>query len=480
MLDEDLTQYEIAFFHQLLQEFFAARKLAQTPNPALVHVEWAVKKVRPTLDETLAGLADGDPLPLLPQTGWEETTLTAAPMARDSNAFIRDVMAHNLPLAGRCAASAEVSLDPGLKREIQDALIARTQDMKADLRARIAAGLALGELGDPRFERRTGPHGEYLAPPMVDIPAGTYPIGLDNGPYDDEEPAHTVELDAFQIGTFPVTNAEYALFMAAGGYEDEQWWDTGEALAWLRGEGSTEGSKQQWRDNKKTLEGMSEDDIRDWVTQGRITSEQARSWITIRNWTDERFEQQLEEWYPSGQTYRQPEYWNDMRFNNPAQPVVGVTWFEARAYCRWLAAQTGQDFGLPTEVQVEAAARGKEGRLYPYGPTFDVSRSNTFESHLRRSTPVGIFDNATPEGAYDLSGNVYTWTTSIYDQEQYPYPYQAEDGREDPNVPSARRVVRGGSWNLSLDLARAVFRDWSDPVVRDNYLGFRVCRPPSR
>ncbi|HLG17393.1 MAG TPA: SUMF1/EgtB/PvdO family nonheme iron enzyme [Blastocatellia bacterium] len=493
VLDEDP---KITFFHQLLQEYFAARRLAKEPNPALVHVEWAVEKVSPTLADALAGLADGDPLPPLPQTGWEETTLTASPMAgpmaptgKDPQGFIRELIPHNLPLAGRCAASPEVSISDDVKREIQTALIARTQDQRADLRARIAAGEALGLLGDPRFEPRTGPHGDYLLPPLVEIPGGTYPMGDDKGDYQDEKPAHTVDLAPFRIGQFPVTNAEYALFMAAGGYDDEQWWDTPESLAWLRGEASTEGSKQQWRDDRKTVQGWSEDYIRDLVTQKRWTSERAENWITWRNWPDERFEQALNESFPSGQTYREPSRWDDTRFNNRAQPVVGVTWFEARAYCNWLTAnvrgisEKGEKvFRLPTEAEFEAAARGKKGRLFPYGKTFGVSRSNTFESHIRRTTPVGIFDNATPEGAVDLSGNAYTWTLSIYDQEQFPYPYLSDDGREDIYQTGVRRVLRGGSWNFNHVNARAVYRDFDHPAIRDYNVGFRVVvvvRPPS-
>ncbi|MCB0176020.1 MAG: NACHT domain-containing protein, partial [Anaerolineae bacterium] len=110
VLDEDIARDELTFFHQLLQEYFAARQLARTPDPNLVHRDWAVWTVTPTLAETLADLADGDPLPPLPQTGWEETTLTAAPMAPDPIAFIRDLIPHNLPLAARCAASPEVGL----------------------------------------------------------------------------------------------------------------------------------------------------------------------------------------------------------------------------------------------------------------------------------------------------------------------------------------------------------------------------------
>lgn len=485
VLDRDVAQGEILFFHQLLQEYFAARRLAKKPDPQLLHVEWAADGVRPALKDTLAGLASGDPLPPLPQTGWEETTMTAAPIAKDPQAFIRALIPHNLPLAARCAASPEVRITAEFKREIQDALIGRTQDARADLRARIAAGEALGEIGDPRFERRTGLHGDYLLPPLVDIPGGTYPMGDDGGNSADEKPAHTVELAPFQIGQFPVTNAEYALFSAAGGYEDKHWWDTPEALAWLSGEASTEGRKQQWRDDRKTFQGWPEYRIPGLVRQNRITPEQAEDWTTIRNWSSERFEKWLDENFPSGKLYRQPEYWDDTRFQNKSQPVVGVTWFEARAYCNWLTANAlanDKIFRLPSEAEFEAAARGKMGRPFAYGKNFDVSRCNTFESHIRRTTPVGIFDNATPEGTFDMSGNAYTWTLSIYDQEQFPYPYKRDDGREDIHKTGVRRVLRGGSWLNSHVSARAVYRSLNLQSYRNYNVGFRVVcvvRPPS-
>jgi len=481
VLDEDKDV--VLFFHQLLQEYFAARQLAKAPNPALVHVEWQADKVAEALADTLAKLADGDPLPPLPQTGWEETTLTATPMARDSAAYIRDLMDRNLSLAARCAASSEVKIPADLKRQIQDALITRTQDRKADLRARIAAGEALGLIGDPRFVRRTGLHGDYLLPPLVEIPGGTYPMGVNKSEYEDEKPAHTVELPAFQIGQYPVSNAEYKLFIDAGGYEQEQWWDTPDALAWLRGEGSTEGSKQQWRENRKTIQGWPKDHISSLVKQNRITSKQAEDWTTIGNWTEQEFEKWLDENFPSGKLFRQPEFWDDARFNNPAQPVVGLTWFEARAYCNWLTANAAEDrqYRLPTEAEFEAAARGKKGRMFPYGDQFDANRCNTFESHIRRTTPVGVFDNATPQGAFDLSGNAYTWTLSIYDQERFQYPYRSDDGREEVSTTNVKRVLRGGSWFYLQVIARAVSRNFNLPAGRDFGIGFRVVvfRPPS-
>lgn len=90
------------------------------------------------------------------------------------------------------------------------------------MRARIAAGEALGWLGDPRFKRQPGKFGAYLQPPLVEIAAGAYPIGTNHPEDDDEKPEHQVQLAAFQLGQYPVTNAEYKLFIEAGGYDDER------------------------------------------------------------------------------------------------------------------------------------------------------------------------------------------------------------------------------------------------------------------
>ncbi|NBO65533.1 MAG: TIR domain-containing protein, partial [Acidobacteria bacterium] len=412
ILDEDISkEEELSFFHQLLQEYFAARQLAHEPNASLVHVEYEVGKVAEPIEKTISQLAAGDPLPPLPQTGWEETTATAAPMAREPVGFIRALMPHNLPLAARCAASPEIPESSALEKlkvEIRQELIERTRSMGVDLRARIAAGEALGVIGDPRFERQTGRHGEYIAPPLVEIPGGSYPIGDDQSGYDREKPAHIVELESYRIGAFPVTNAEYRCFIEAGGYEDEQWWDT-EAARYWRKAGGAEGSRQTWRDTRRIFQAQwSEAELRALATEGRVSAEEAELYVNVKTWSDEEFNNWLLETFSEGEVYREPQFWNDKRFNHPMQPVVGVSWFEARAYCNWLTATAGLEgkiFRLPTEVEFEAAARGKEGREYPYGSEFDPDRCNTFESHIRKTTPVGIIDNATPEGAYDLSGN---------------------------------------------------------------------------
>jgi len=479
VLDKELAGLagpEIFYLHQLLQEYFAARIMARKPEPERLTVAWHVDEVMPVLETLTAELAVSDPLPGLPATGWEETTLLAAALSSEPERFVGELMAVNLPLAARCAALAEVAVSSQLVADLQSALLERIGDSGADLRARIVAAEALGELGDPRFTRCDGPHGAYLQPPLAAVAGGVYKIGEDESQYDSEKPAHEVEIAPFEMSLFPVTNAEYALFMEAGGYTEDNWWQTEGALAWRRGEGDNEGSKAYYRDIVNQLKPLTDEAIQD---APNVTPEQVDLMLWLKQATPEELEAQLEEEFPAGKIITRPEFWQDGRFNHPAQPVVGVSWYEARAYCAWLSAQTGKIFTLPTEAEWEAAARGQERRQYAYGEAYDNGRCNTFETHLRRTAPIGVFPGGqTPEGIADLSGNVWEWTTSLFQ----PYPYDAADDRENSQDDGGRRVLRGGSWSRDQDLARAAFRNLSSPVYRGYHYGFRVVvlrRPPS-
>jgi len=430
-------------------------------------VAWRADAVRPTLEEVRASLPDSEPLPLLPGTGWEETAIMAAAMAKAPGELVESLIEPNLVAAGRAAAEVEVSAE--LAGRLRWALVARSREPEADLRARIAAGLVLGELGDPRLERRKGEFGAYLLPPLVEIPGGRYRIGSDEGIRDNESPKHEVELGGFALGQFPVTNAEWALFMEAGGYEEERWWETEVAKGWRRGEGTSEGPKQQWRKNRKFIQENLED-IRKWPEQGRVTSKQLEAWETIAGWDESRFEEWLDESFPGGR-HTEPRFWNDQTYNHSTQPVVGICWYEAHAYLAWLSVQTGRAFRLPTEAEWEAATWGADFRRYAYGTDFDAARCNTFETHLRRTCPVGVFPGGdTPEGVADLTGNTWDWTSSLYK----PYLYDPTDGREAPDD-EGRRVLRGGSWSNDRGGARAADRDVVPPGSRFVTVGFRLC-----
>ena len=433
VLDEDPAADEVLYRHQLLQEYFAARVLAHEPNPTLVAAPWQAAEITPGLHEILASLPPGETLPALPATGWEETTVLAAAMADEPEAFIRALMPANLVVAGRAAnlPTVRLKLSAAFLDELRWALVARSRDSAADLRARIVAGLALGNLGDPRFERRAGPHGLYLRPPMVAIPGGEYPIGDDDSLEWDGEtahqdaPRHTIALQAFAIGRFAVTNAEYACFMGAGGYEDERWWATEGARAWRSGAGTAEGAKGNnrwwWREFRAHPERLAK-----VIEEGRMDEATALRWQGWVALDEAAFEAALAEKWPGGR-FTEPLFWQDARYNNPAQPVMGVCWYEARAYCAWLTAQTGLGFSLPTEVEREAATRGRTGRRFAYGEAFDPLASNTFATHVKQPSPVGIFvEGDTPEGASDLAGNSVDWTSSLYgrdeDETVYRYP----------------------------------------------------------
>ncbi len=166
---------------------------------------------------------------------------------------------------------------------------------------------------------------------------------------------------------------------------------------------------------------------------------------------------------------RQPEVsWDDPQWHIANHPVVGVTWYEAYAFCRWLSAKTGQEIRLPTEAEWEKAARGTDGRIYPYGNTFDPSKGNTSETNIGRTSAVGIFtDGASPYGVLDMSGNVWEWCQSKY-ASSYQFPEDNDGNGTDV------RVLRGGSWRINLDLARAAYRRDGSPYFGGNNIGFRV------
>lgn len=483
VLDEDTAQGEILFVHQLTQEYFAARHLAVTPEPGHVRTEWEAPKIIPPLVEVLESLGPGETLPALETTGWEETALLAGAMAADPDAFVRGLMGTRLELAGQCAVQPEVHarLSPDLLGELRSALVERSRAPGAELRARIAGGLALGPLGDPRFDRRTGPDGDYLLPPMVEIAGGYYSIG-ENEPFEymgvidrDHVPRHEVKIEPLMLGRFPVTNAEWAAFMQAGGYEDERWWATPASRRWWSGAGTADSARSNLRHWWERLTPAKLDEL---LESGQWTEDIYERWKTRLAMDEAELEEHLLEQYPGGKL-RAPGAWDDDRFTNPAQPVVGVSWFEALAYTRWLSAQTGAEYRLPTEAEWEAATRGRDARSYAWGDGFDPLRCNSAPTRVGRPTPVGVFpDGDTPEGLSDLTGNVNEWTVSHFGtgaEAEVRYPYLAGDGREDLSAGSdVLRVLRGGSAHSDPVVLHSAVRHGNRPGSRSYEAGFRV------
>ena len=157
-------------------------------------------------------------------------------------------------------------------------------------------------------------------------------------------------------------------------------------------------------------------------------------------------------------------------------PVVCISWVDAMTFCSWLSRKIKKLVRLPAESEWEKAARGTDGRIYPWGNKWDSRRLNCSENTFGETTPVGKFSPTgdSPYGCSDMAGNVWEWTLSITGE----YPYQRADGREDLNNQEAPRVLRGGAFNFRQRYMRCTARAWYTPDTRDIY-GFRIVMPLS-
>jgi formylglycine-generating enzyme required for sulfatase activity len=188
---------------------------------------------------------------------------------------------------------------------------------------------------------------------------------------------------------------------------------------------------------------------------------------------------QFQAFVHAGDGYRQERWWKGLhedaleQWNEGANepyvpfdnhPRESVSWFEAMAFCKWLSFRLGYEVKVPTEEEWEKAARGADGRIYPYEGEYNPAKSNVYDGGIGQTSAVGAFpDGASPCGALDMSGNVFEWTRTEYD---------TRNSGDDASA--AARVLRGGSFFGNDDLSRAAYRYLDEPYSRSNYVGFRL------
>ena len=474
---------EVRFYHQLLQEYFAARELLRRFEAGEdVQPLWQAPRRQDEMPAAQVG--EWDALPEPPSTGWEVTTLLACGLSQNPAALIQALRPVNPALAGRCLAEAGVPDLGETAQAVRQDLLVEIADPQMHLRARLQAGFVLGRAGDPRFAPQEINGVRLILPQLLAVPGGSYLIGSADGDkdaYDDEKPPRSLELAAFSIARWPVTNAEFACFIQAGGYQEPRYWQTDLARRWLSGEDVTGGPMTWWIERWQWLKSTP-----DWRKRlentGNFSPSDLETWDWIAGLSEEELRSEVVQSI-SGKSRQQPAFWQDERYNNPSQPVVGVTWFEACSYCAWLAEVTGRVYRLPGEAEWEAAARGLplspgrkkslSARHYPWGDDWDPAKANTLEGRALRPSPVGVYAAAGgvgPFGAEDQSGNVWEWTASLY----RPYPYQPEN--DDPHA-EGERVLRGGGWNYARRNARCASRLQLVPGDFTDSVGFRAISP---
>ncbi|MDJ0840186.1 MAG: SUMF1/EgtB/PvdO family nonheme iron enzyme [Acidobacteriota bacterium] len=265
------------------------------------------------------------------------------------------------------------------------------------------------------------------------VPPGTFTMG-------DEKQSRQVQIShGFLLGRFPVSNREYRVFMESGGYKTRAWWSP-EGWSWLN---------------------LSPKEFQDWYRQ-------------------EGFPEGLEEYFRPEQ---KPHWWENKTFNHPDQPVVGINWWEAEAYCRWLTGKFNEELPpwwfanqvvcLPTEAMWEYAAGGEEGRVYPWGKEPPTDQHANFGGKVGKPTVFGKYPRgATPEGVHDMAGNVWEWCCDYWDD---ALPGSRESVSIDPVTTNkaSGRVVRGGSWFYVAGSLRAAVRNGDFAGNRDWFIGFR-------
>jgi len=427
-----------SFTHQPFQEFLAAVYLADLTGS----VEAAATELE----------RDGR----IAQTWWEEVTLlllgylgfSRPHLAGELSARLARLPQDHAPAwphvddATEMAAAERVAAAlaerrgsmPFVEEQIAKRLTQLVEDptLTAPARIRAAAGRALSHLGDPRDG--VGLHKATGIPEIVwcPVPSGPFLMGStehDSGAFPGEFPQHTEKSisEPYLIARWPITNAQFQAFVDdPEGYRNGQLWTQ---------------SGLEWRGDR------------------------------------------------SG-----PKKYGDA-FDVPNHPAVRVTWYEAVTFCQWLMLKLSRldkllvwrdkqvreaplkrgtlRVRLPTEAEWEKAARGTDGRSYPWGDEFYADKCNAAEAGVGSTSAVGVFPaGSSLYGCQDMAGNVWEWCSSKWAKDYRGYEGAAED-RENLEG-DAPRVLRGGSWDYSQGLARCAVRGWVNPDLWGWGYGFRV------
>ncbi len=191
-----------------------------------------------------------------------------------------------------------------------------------------------------------------------------------------------------------------------------------------------------------------------WIGKYPVTNKQYQVFVEEANW-------------------KRPSGWssNKVSKEKAEQPVGWVSWYDAEAFCKWLSEKTMKKIGLPTEAQWEKAARGTDGRIYPWGNQAPSTKFANYDGKVGGAIPVGIYPaGASPYGALDMAGNGWEWVADWCN-----VTYYSQSPTDNPAGPIAGefRILRGASWISPKNMIRSAFRNWDNPTKDYSDFGFR-------
>ncbi|MDQ3803267.1 MAG: SUMF1/EgtB/PvdO family nonheme iron enzyme [Acidobacteriota bacterium] len=300
------------------------------------------------------------------------------------------------------------------ERQHQETLAYLLQLLDPSEKTRPAAPEATG---GPDSRRTSAP--SQTPADMIAVPEGSFRMGAawDSFAYDNEYPARDVFIPAYKIARLPVTNEEYAHFVAEGGYGRREFWGE-EGWGWREREG--------------------------WACPLYWRRDGEHCWAARRMFEEGALEAD--------------------------HPVAGVSWYEAEAYARYARKR------LPTEAEWEKAASwdGARKRRYAWGDAEPSDHLCNFGARRWGTTPVGLFPaGASFYGCLDMTGNVWEWTADPFEGfpgfEPFPYPEYSETWFDGDH-----RVLKGGSWATSASVLRTSFRNFFRRPFRIAFAGLRL------
>lgn len=408
-----LSKDSLKFTHPILQEYFAGRYIFMNLSSDYKFDDIMVLRDIKRLTQSLKHVYN---------------------LLMDKEKFIKLLIDNTvLKIAAECILEDK---EPHLNKLVTEAIIQYLKQYSNNIQEASDLGYFLGKLGDTRITSGLSSSG-VIEPRTVTVP------GNKN----------------LRVGIYPVTNLEYSYFINDNGYENKEYWEDNDSFNWFNFETRVNSICNFWY---KIQDGLNSDKNKfiKFCLDNKFDKELIANLSFFKAIPKQEFEMMITDLY-SDEKNMKPLMWDNPTYNNPSQPVVGISIYEAFAYCNWLSQKTQKKYRLLTNEEWENIVEANK-KAYVYGNTFKTSITNTRELGLKKVLPVGICcENASKNGIFDLTGNIFEWTSSVYQDET-------------DNI-FKQYVCKGGSWIQDFTRAKSKYLGRGMGWVKNLDLGFRIC-----